>query len=205
MTENTGFAAFAMYNSFKLHFTSNSYDYFKYHGKTNVTKENFMRRKDRYSFYKLSRKYSIDELKEYLVANFVYGTSTWVGDLLTPEGEDAHKKWQKIHQSLTYTFENDMDYLLDKYGIKSEEIFRVDRGQHPALLKEVMAGSVKIETLVILNDLTNFVEGHWQPRIEDDVVWPNWYLKIKKYTPFVTFDKTKFKNILKEKIQEYMV
>ena len=77
MTENTGFAAFAMYNSFKLHFTSTSYDYFKYNGKTNVTKENFMRRKDRYSFYKLSRKYSIAELKEYLVANFVPALLFW--------------------------------------------------------------------------------------------------------------------------------
>jgi hypothetical protein len=204
MTENTGFAAFAMYNSFKLHFTSNSYDYFKYHGKTNVTKENFMRRRDKYSFYKLSRKYSLDELKEYFVANFVYGTGTWIGDLLTPEGEDAYKKWQKIQQSLSYTFENDIVYLFDKYGIKSEEIIRVDRGQHPVLLKEVMSGRVNIETLVIMNDLTNFVEQHWQPRIQDDIVWPNWYLKIKKYTPFVMFDKNKFKTILKEKLKEYV-
>ena len=39
--DNTGFAAFALYNALKLHFTSDSYDYFKYHGKTNVSKTTF--------------------------------------------------------------------------------------------------------------------------------------------------------------------
>ena len=52
MTENTGFAAFALYNALKLHFTSDSYDYFKYHGKTNVSKQTFTTRKDKYQFYK---------------------------------------------------------------------------------------------------------------------------------------------------------
>ena len=62
MTENTGFAAFALYNALKLHFTSESYDYFKYNGKTNVSPQSFMTRKDKYQFYKLSRKYNPEEL-----------------------------------------------------------------------------------------------------------------------------------------------
>ena len=61
MTENTGFAAFAMWNALKLHFTSDSYDYFKYNGKTNVSKQSFTTRKDKYQFYKLSRKYSLED------------------------------------------------------------------------------------------------------------------------------------------------
>ena len=44
MNEGTGFAAFALYNALKLHFTSKSYDYFKYNGKTNVTKTTFTER-----------------------------------------------------------------------------------------------------------------------------------------------------------------
>ena len=63
MTENTGFAAYALWNALKLHFTSDSYDYFKYNGKTNVSKQTFSIRKDKYQFYKLSRKYSLEELE----------------------------------------------------------------------------------------------------------------------------------------------
>jgi len=55
LEEGSGFSAFALYNAIKLHFTTDSYDYFKYHGKTNVTRDNFAIRKDKYTFYKLSR------------------------------------------------------------------------------------------------------------------------------------------------------
>ena len=65
MTENTGFAAFALYNALKIHFSSDSYDFFKYNGKTNVSKQSFTTRKDKYSFYKLSRKYSLEDLRDF--------------------------------------------------------------------------------------------------------------------------------------------
>ena len=68
MTENTGFAAYALWNALKLHFTSDSYDYFKYNGKTNVSKSTFSTNKSKYQFYKLSRKYNLEELKDFYVA-----------------------------------------------------------------------------------------------------------------------------------------
>ena len=40
MEETTGFAAFAMFHAMKLHWTGD-YDYVKYHGKTNVSKDTF--------------------------------------------------------------------------------------------------------------------------------------------------------------------
>jgi hypothetical protein len=40
----------------------------------------------------------------------------------------------------------------------------------------------------------------WDKKISEDIIWPSWKLKCEKYTPFVTYDKVKFKNILKEAI-----
>ena len=54
----TGYEAFGIYQALKLHFTTDSYDFFKYNGKTNVSVNAFENRKDKYHFYKLSRKYS---------------------------------------------------------------------------------------------------------------------------------------------------
>jgi hypothetical protein len=68
----TGYEAYTIFNSLKLHFTQESYDYFQYQGKTRSSIEAFERRKDKYFFYKLSRKW-IDK-KEYelfLVANLI--------------------------------------------------------------------------------------------------------------------------------------
>ena len=200
MTENTGFEAFALYNALKTHFTSSSYDFFKYNGKTNVSKDSFMKNKAKYQFYKLSRKYSLEQLRNFFLANFIYGDSTWVGEMLGPEGDKAYSKWQKTNQSLTYVFENDIIRLVGNDA--PDQMLIVNDGQHPELLREVMSGTIAIETMVILNDIMNFFPM-WNRKISDDIIWPNWRLKCEKYAPFVTYDKVKFKNILKEIVIEH--
>ena len=57
----TGFETFGLYESLKLHFSKDSYDFFKYNGKTNHSVQTFENRKDKYFFYKLSRKYTNKE------------------------------------------------------------------------------------------------------------------------------------------------
>jgi hypothetical protein len=203
MTENTGFAAFALYNALKLHFTSDSYDYFKYNGKTNVSKQTFSTRKDKYSFYKLSRKYTLEELRDFYVSNFVYGGEVkWVGEMLGPEGDVCYTKWKKTNQSLTYVFENDTMYLFDKYKPPST-MLKVS-GSYPNLLRELMEGNIAIETVVYMDMIMGFLPT-WKEKIDDDIVWPSWELRLSKYKPFA-FNQSniqKCEDILKERIKEY--
>ena len=199
MTENTGFAAFAMFHALKLHFTG-SYDYVKYNGKTNVSKQSFSIRKDKFIFYRLSRKYSLDELRNYYISNFIVQDVNWVGDITGPDNEENYKKWQKRIQSLTYQFESDIIHVLDNHN----NIFKVELGNYPKLLVETMHGKVAIESLVILNDLLNFFPM-WEKKISDDIVWPELKTKCEKYKPFLFYDKNKMKNILQEKIKDYAV
>jgi len=199
MNENTGFAAFAMFHALKLHFTG-SYDYVKYNGKTNVSKQSFSIRKDKFTFYRLSRKYSLDELRNYYISNFIVQEVNWVGDITGPDNEENYKKWQKRIQSLTYQFESDIIHVLDNHN----DIFKVESGNYPKLLVETMHGKVAIETLVILNDLLNFFPM-WEKKISDDIVWPELKTKCEKYKPFLFYDKNKMKNILQEKIKDYAV
>jgi len=194
--ENTGFASFAMFNAIKLHFTTDSYDYIKYHGKTNVTKNNFSTRKDKYSFYKLSRRFSLDELKNFYVSNFLAQDVNWVGDIMGPEGEENYKKWQKVTQSLSYVFKNDIEYLTEIDGV-----FKSSGGEYPKFLIEVMRGKVSLETLVIMDDLSNFIPK-WNKTITDDIVWPNIRRKCIKYKPFIQYDKKNFESIIKSIINK---
>lgn len=199
MIENTGFAAFAMFHALKLHFTG-SYDYVKYNGKTNVSKQSFSTRKDKFTFYRLSRKYSLEELRNYYISNFIVQDVNWIGDITGPDNEENYKKWQKRIQSLTYQFESDIVYLLDNHT----DMFKVESGNYPKLLVETMHGKVAIETLVILNDLLNFFPM-WEKKISDDIVWPALKTKCEKYKPFLFYDKNKLKTILQEKIKDYAV
>ena len=195
--ERNGYSAFALFNSLKLHFSSPSYDYFKYHGKTNISETSFMKRKDKFSFYKLSRKYNLEELKNFYISNILETDIKWIGDIMGPEGEEIYKKWQKRNESLTYRFEQDIIYLFDSSG----SFLFVDNGSYPYLLTSMLQGGIMVETVAILNDLMGFFPM-WEKKIADDIIWPNWKLKLEKYTPFINYDKVKIKNILKEKIKE---
>jgi hypothetical protein len=197
--ENTGFEAYKLYMAIKLHFTSNSYDFFKYNSKTNVTQSTFLKNKSKYQFYKLARKYSLIDLRDFYVANFLEGDK-WVGDMNTADGEQVYTKWQKVQQSLTYTFENDIIYLFDKY--KPAEMFKTS-GNYPNLLNELMENNIHIETLVYMNMIMGFLPV-WKKEIDDDIIWPNWEIKLRKYQPFI-FDENKiqkFEDILREKIKD---
>jgi hypothetical protein len=205
MTENTGFAAYALWNALKLHFTSDSYDYFKYNGKTNVSKQTFTTNKSKYQFYKLSRKYNLEELKEFYVANFINGNGDWVGDLLQ-DGDENYTKWKKIQQSLTYTFENDIIQMFDSVDGAEfwsiEDYFKPIDGGWPMLITKLMHDKISLETVCILIDILGCMP-RWEKQITEDIIWPTWHRKIKKYTPFIQYDKDKFKELLKEKIKEY--
>jgi hypothetical protein len=87
MSENSGLAVYMMYNALRLHFTTDSYDYFKYNGKTNTTKESFLTHKNKYAFYRLSRKHTLEDARDFFVANFLVNDSKWVGELLTEEAD----------------------------------------------------------------------------------------------------------------------
>ena len=205
MTENTGFEAYALWNALKLHFTSDSYDYFKYNGKTNVSKNSFTTNKSKYQFYKLSRKYDMEELKNFYVANFIDGKGDWVGELLQ-DGEERYLKWQKTIQSLTYTTENDTIALFD--GVDGAEFWSMDDyfkpvdGGWPMIITKLMQSKIKLETVCILIDTIGCMP-RWEKQITEDIVWPSYHRLIKKYTPFIQYDKDKFTKFLKEKIREY--
>jgi hypothetical protein len=205
MTENTGFAAYSLWNALKLHFTSDSYDYFKYNGKTNVSKQTFTTNKSKYQFYKLSRKYDLEELKNFYIANFIKGNGDWVGDLLQ-DGDENYTKWQKTQQSLTYTFENDIIYMFD--SVDGAEFWHIDDyfkpidGGWPMLITKMMHEKISLETVCMLVDILGCMPK-WEKQITEDIIWPTHRRIIKKYTPFIQYDKEKCKQMLKEKIKQY--
>lgn len=195
--ENSGFEAYEMYHGLKLHFTSN-YDYVKYNGKTNVNKNQFMLRKDKFQFYKLSRKYKRDELFGFYVANMLVNPKIWVGELLTEDADSEYKVWQKTQQSISYVFEQDLHNLFDSVN-NPEELLKVVDGQYPLLYTLYTQGKSTKETLIILNEILNFMPM-WVKKVDDDIIFPEFIKSCEKYKPFLNYDKVKLKNLLKDKL-----
>jgi hypothetical protein len=197
VNEAGGFEAYEMYHGLKLHFTSN-YDYVKYNGKTNVNKQQFMLRKDKFQFYKLSRKYKRDELFGFYVANMLVNPKIWVGELLTEDADSEYKVWQKTQQSISYVFEQDLHSLFDSVN-NPEELLKVVDGQYPLLYTLYTQGKSTKETLIILNEILNFMPM-WVKKVDDDIIFPEFIKSCEKYKPFLNYDKVKLKNLLKDKL-----
>jgi len=197
----TGYETFGLYQAIKLHFTTEKYDYFKYGGKSKISVDAFENRKDKYYFYKLSRRLpNKDELISFLVANFVQDENCWVGNLLDETSDGYYRDRQKVLQSLSYTFENDCDKIFDEV-MNPNEVIKVVNGEYPLLLTMALRKEIEIETLCILNKQLQFF-GHWTQNISDTIRWPQYRRKVLKYSPFMQFDETKCKNILKKVINE---
>ena len=195
----TPFETYQTYLSMKSHFTSKRYDFFKYGGKSRATMTSFNKRKDKYWFEKTSRKYSDQEITDFLLANFVTTNTPqnlWIGEIIN-SGERTYADWMRRQQSLTYLFKEQSKKLLSEKEL--EEVFNCSRG-HPPILKKYLGGEISLETLVIFEKIFSF--GKKFNRKLKDPVWETVNMKMKKYVPFLNINVFHYKKILREIVNE---
>ncbi len=183
----------------KSHFTNRKYDFFKYGGKSRATMASFNKRKDKYWFEKTSRKYSDQQILDFLLANFVTTDNPqnlWIGEIIN-SGERNYADWKRRKQSLTYLFKEQVEKLI--YENNLEEVFDCSKG-HPPLLKKYLGGEISLETLTILEKVFSFAKN-FDKKLKDPV-WESVSLKIKKYIPFININVFHYKNVLRDIINE---
>lgn len=184
----SAYNVYETYLALRQHFTNPNYDYFRYSGKVRTNIDSFNKRRDRYFFEKLSRKKTESEVINYFVSNFIQSSDPskmWVGELKT-NGDENYLNWKTRTQSLSYRFKQELNILTEKIHLY-EALFS-ENGSHPRIIKQYLGGKVSIETLVILDDLTSFIKK----LNTDDVVVSLVIHKVKKYRPFLSYDKEIF-------------
>jgi hypothetical protein len=201
-----GFEVYKIYLAVKLHFTSKnrSYDFHKHNGRTTARLGTFTKRRDRYFFHKLSKLYNDRDVADYFVSNFVTNTNLWVGDIIGRLGDENFKLWQKKIEALSYYYEQDIDYIIEQMNTKDitfDNIFISKDGQHPYILKYFLSKRINFETFIILDDILNF-SRQLNKSITEKVLWPKLYERMIRYKPFLKYNTTKYKQILKKKIKE---
>ena len=198
-TKVTPFETYQTYLSMKSHFTNPKYDFFKYGGKSRATVSSFNKRKDKYWFEKTSRKYSDQEILNFLLSNFITANNPqnlWIGEIIN-SGERNYSEWMKRQQSLTYLFKEQLEELLSEK--KLEEVFDCSKG-HPPILKKYLGGDLSLETLIIMEKIFFFVKN-FDKKIKDPV-WETVSLKMKKYIPFININTMYYKKILRKIVND---
>ena len=98
------------------------------------------------SFTKVTR--TEEEIKNYFVANFIKNKKGYIANF----NDENYESWKLKRQGFFDLFEVEMKPLVDAF----EDLFVVENGQHPKLMKEFLGGRVSLETLIILDELVNF-------------------------------------------------
>jgi hypothetical protein len=190
----------------KLHFTSESYDYIKFNGKTRASVSSYNNRKDRHFFDKLARTQSKD-IFGFLLSNFLDRGDFWIGELFDDEAESTFTEWKRRIQSLGEKFNEDSSKIVKetiKKNINFDDLFNIENGSHPAIMKMVMREDICIESFIILDCLLGFF-GKFKKELNDDFLWVELESKCNNYKPFILRllnNLPKYRKILLNKIKE---
>jgi hypothetical protein len=186
------FDIYVYYLALKRHFTSD-YDFHKYNGKVKANVMSFENRKDKFFFYKLSKK---PDAKELILANMLVDPGMWIGDMLEDKAQQNHNERLKRIQSLSRTFQLDLNELNEDF----DSNILVEGGQHPRILQLFNQRRICLETLVILNGLTKCFR-YWSKNISDTIVFPSINKLVNDYSPFLEYDQDKMRRIVVDKFK----
>ena len=201
------FEAYKIFLAMKSHF-NNDYDYVKYKGNITAKLESYSKRKDKYTFVQLSKKFGKKELEEFFLSLFLNVTENgnlaisrndniWTGNLLDKESLDIYKNWKKRLQSLQYNFVNDCETVFDagtEQGIEFNQIFKSIDGDYPLIIRLEKRGEICIESVVVFDKIFDFLNN---VRIGDTTYWPVYKKKVKDYTSFLEVDVAHYVGVIK--------
>ena len=77
-------------------------------------------------------------------------------------------------------------------------LFAIEGSRHPQLLKKHLQGNISLETMLILDRILGY-KNNFDNKL-DDPVWKVTSTRMKKYSPFLNIDTSRYKKILKEVI-----
>jgi hypothetical protein len=110
------------------------------------------------------------------------------------EGEVRYTSWKKRTQSLSYVFKEETERVFSDNNF--DAMFSMNGSSHPNILKSYLRDDISIETLVILDRILGF-KTNWDDKLSDPV-WETVSMRMKKYSPFLNIEVSRYKKILKQ-------
>ena len=183
-----------LFLALRTHFHNAKYDFFQMNGKLRATKESYIKRHDKYFFEKLAKEFTTEELRDFFVAN-ILKDKHYVTEMLDDDANKNFIDYIRRKQALSYNFASELDKL---FGDSDSGPFVIDNRHYPNIVSLHLRNVISPETMVILNDYIPFIEKFDRKIGEDDPIWGKVSLKLRKYKPFVRYDKDKIKSVLKK-------
>ena len=200
----SGFKAYQYYQATKLHFTTDSYNVFETKGRVKGSQSAFDRRKDKYVFEKIAKKFNKDkDIIQFYVANFAYDNNQFLYSL--DKSNESYKKWRRIKESITKVFVDDLAKILkiieDNDENSLDDLTKTRQYENPILLQLYLEKEINIETLRIIDDLYPYL-NKWEEKESLARIWENDIRIIKKLNGFVIYNQEKMQKVWNTFVEE---
>jgi len=173
-----GYYTYIKYLALQRHFTS-EYDYFKYQGKVNASKEAYNNRTDYFSFEKLNKILPQKELEYFFLSHFLDKPNCWIKDM----SKIKYEKYKAHMRNFASKFKQDMEVISQQYTpndlVEVKDSFSIPL-IHDLTIKKI----INLESLILIDSFYSFIDDH-SKKIDIPVMWPQYIQKVKKYRPFV--------------------
>mgnify|MGYP003301466233 FL=1 len=156
-------------------------------------------RSDRYFFHKLGKRYD-KELREFLVSNFSKEDSVNPKGLLSNQDEENYTEWKKKNQSISRLFDQELKKCLDIFDSFGIMFVTESRNSHPPIVKMIQSDKIQIQSAIILDHYLNWID-YVEREVDDEWIWPRIRNMLRKCQPFIKFNETKCKEILKNRVE----
>lgn len=178
--------AYKAYLAIRMHFRSDSYDYFKYNGAIRSSPDTFKKRKDTRVFLKISEK--LDPLA-FIAGNIMFNPNEWVGAFT----DEYMLMLIKYRDTGTYIFKQDIEKMLPKFN----DNFVVDPHRSiPHIINLYNSGKVSLLTCSVFDQLLN-CNNKWA-RSDYYPIFSTTSKKIAKSVGFFNIKPAKYKAIVME-------
>lgn len=183
------FDAYQMVRSLRLHFTTEKYDYHKYNGKTKVTvdqRNRFLQGNQKFFYGQIARHTDPEKL---VVANFLKNPKVFVAGITSDEGQDLYKSWLARQSKLTYMLTEQLSE-----GELYKSVTKVENGL-PVLISKYISGQIAPEVIIMVDGIIHQLDK-WSQL--DHPLMSSVDLRLRKYKPFVKYDKFRVKSAINE-------
>lgn len=170
--ETPGCHAYQIYFALNLHFSDDSYDYFKYHGKLKwLTPKKYQESKGRFYFEMVAKNYG-DNVFDYILSLVShYDRKIWIGDLIGIKSKEIYNRWRDslTSESLNHSLSYDVTLKNNEYS---------------ELLKAYFSDEITKEQMMF-SLYKNKLYDTYDDTLKDDPIWRELSLKCKRYHPFL--------------------
>ncbi len=208
----TALYTYQLYNSIKLHYSNEKYDYAKFGLNENkFTDESYQARADKFKFEKIWNhfgKYSEakENLKHLFSSMFLFNPTTWIGDAADDltKAEAFVVARVKYSENHFYSFKRDMEPIFNaierssngKLGdyLTSDVVVNGQRYQQvPKIVELIPSKSVNPETAIILNFIFKYLPDE-NTKFQNPL-WKSVSLRLNRFKTFMNVPDAELKQI----------